>query len=128
VTCVTSAHIMNAVNIARDRQEGCCDTVRRRSAVTKKMYRRIEKYAEKEDLSFSVAAPGTICPGNASHVWHRARPCRLSRELRLSGSFLKKEVSSCIWGRQNEANITKLYSLRNVPVHLLDQVGSYTHR
>jgi hypothetical protein len=31
-------------------------------------------------------------------------------------------------GRQNEANITKLYSPRNVPVHLLDQVGSYTHR
>src|SRR5262249_47561660 len=50
---------------------------------------------------------------------------RFGESVEFSGPFLKKEVSSFIWGRQNEANITKLYSLRNVPVHLLDQVGSY---
>src|ERR1700746_2215226 len=31
-------------------------------------------------------------------------------------------------GCLNEPNITKLYSLRNVPVDLLHQVGSCTHR
>src|SRR6516162_9427621 len=48
---------------------------------------------------------------------------RFGESVEFSGPFLKKEVSSFIWRRQNEANITELYSLRNVPVHLLDQVG-----
>ena|SRR5215831_1087933 len=53
---------------------------------------------------------------------------RFGESVEFLGPFLKKEVASLIWGRQNEANITKLYSLRNVPVHLLHQVGSYPHR
>jgi hypothetical protein len=120
---------MNAVKIARDRQEGCCDTVPRRSGVTKKNVPAASRNTRKKRILASAKRRhAQFVPAMLQMFGIVPTVADFPGSCGFPGPFSKKEVLSFIWGRQNEANITKLYSLRNVPVHLLDQVGSYTHR
>jgi hypothetical protein len=83
---------------------------------------KMEHSVEMRNVERRTVQAGCDAFGCFFWLFGAVRPIRGGQETQRSTIFLKPK------GFRNEPNITKLYSLRNVPVDLLHQVGSCTHR